>query len=62
MIELRNITKKFGETKAIDDISFKIERGEIVGFLGQNGAGKTTTMKIITGILEPTEGEVLIYK
>ena len=60
MIELRNITKKFGETKAIDDISFRIERGEIVGFLGQNGAGKTTTMKIITGIFEPTEGEVLI--
>ena len=60
MIELKNVTKKYGDFKALDDISFKIEKGEIVGFLGKNGAGKSTTLKIIAGILEPTEGTVLI--
>lgn len=60
MIELKNVTKKYGEFKALDNVSFKIEEGEIVGFLGQNGAGKTTTMKLITGLLEPTEGQVII--
>ncbi|MBR2705399.1 MAG: ABC transporter ATP-binding protein [Clostridia bacterium] len=60
MIELKNVTKKYGDFKALDDVSFKIEKGEIVGFLGQNGAGKTTTMKIITGLIEPTEGQVFI--
>ena len=60
MIELKNVTKKYGDFKALDDVSFKIEKGEIVGFLGKNGAGKTTTMKIITGLIEPTEGQVLI--
>ena len=60
MIELKNVTKKYGNIKAVDGISFKINKGEIVGFLGQNGAGKTTTMKIITGLVDPTEGEVLI--
>lgn len=60
MIELKNVTKKYGEFKALDNISFKIGKGEIVGFLGQNGAGKTTTMKIITGLIEPTEGQVFL--
>lgn len=60
MIELKNITKKYGDFTAVDSISFKIEKGEIVGFLGQNGAGKTTTMKMITGLIEPTEGEIYI--
>ncbi len=60
MIELKNVTKKYGDFKALDDVNFKIEKGEIVGFLGQNGAGKTTTMKLITGLLEPTEGQILI--
>lgn len=60
LIELKNVTKKYGDFKALDNISFKIKKGEIVGFLGQNGAGKTTTMKLITGLIEPTEGEVLI--
>ena len=46
MIELKNVTKKYGNFTAVNDVSFKIEKGEIVGFLGQNGAGKTTTMKI----------------
>lgn len=60
MIELKNVTKKYGNFKAIDNISFKIEKGEVVGFLGQNGAGKTTTMKMITGLIEPTNGEIFI--
>lgn len=60
MIELKGVTKKYGDFKAVDNISFKIEKGEIVGFLGQNGAGKTTTMKIITGLAEASEGEVFI--
>lgn len=60
MIELKNVTKKYGEFTAVNDVSFKIEKGEIVGFLGQNGAGKTTTMKMITGLAEPTEGEIFI--
>lgn len=62
MIELKNVTKKYGEYTAIDNISFEIEKGEIVGFVGQNGAGKTTTMKLITGLIEPTEGEIFINK
>ncbi|MBQ3407699.1 MAG: ABC transporter ATP-binding protein [Clostridia bacterium] len=60
MIELKNVTKMYGNFKALDNVNFKIEKGEVVGFLGQNGAGKTTTMKIITGLIEPTEGEVYV--
>jgi ABC-2 type transport system ATP-binding protein len=60
LIELKNVTKKYGNFKAVDNISFKIEKGEVVGFLGQNGAGKTTTMKMITGLIEPTNGEIFI--
>ncbi len=60
MIELKNVTKKYGKSTAIDNMSFKIEKGEIVGFLGQNGAGKTTTMKLITGLIDPTEGNIYI--
>ena len=60
MIELKIVTKKYGNFKAVDNISFKIEKGEVVGFLGQNGAGKTTTMKMITGLIEPTNGEIFI--
>lgn len=60
MIELKNVTKKYGKHIAIDNISFKIEKGEIVGFLGRNGAGKTTTMNLITGLLKPTDGEIYI--
>lgn len=56
MIEVSHLTKCYGERKAIDDLSFKIESGEVVGFLGPNGAGKSTTMKIITGFMAPTEG------
>ena len=60
MIELKNVTKRYGNFTAIEDMSFKIKKGEIVGFLGQNGAGKTTTMKMITGLIDATEGEILI--
>jgi len=60
MIELKDVTKKFGTKTAVDGISFKIEKGDIVGFLGPNAAGKTTTMRIITGFFPPTSGQVKI--
>lgn len=60
MIEVKNVTKKYGGFVAIDNISFNIEEGEIIGLLGPNGAGKSTTMNMITGFIEPTEGEILI--
>lgn len=60
MIEVRNLTKKFGFITAVDDISFQLDKSEIVGFLGPNGAGKSTTMKMITGYLAPGSGSVLI--
>lgn len=60
MIEVKNITKKYGSLTAVDNISFKINEGEIIGLLGPNGAGKSTTMNMITGYIEPTEGEILI--
>lgn len=60
MIELKNVYKRYGTAIVINDMSFKIEKGKIVGFLGQNGAGKTTTMKLIAGLIKPSEGEVLI--
>ncbi len=60
MIEVRNLTKKYGNTVAVDNLSFSVEEGEIYGFLGPNGAGKSTTMNIITGYIAASEGEVLI--
>lgn len=60
MIELKNVTKKYANFIAVDNISFHIEEGEIVGLLGPNGAGKSTTMNMITGFIEPTEGEIII--
>lgn len=59
-IEVQNITKKYNNQIAVNNISFKAEKGEIVGFLGPNGAGKSTTMKIITGFIPPSSGSVLI--
>jgi ABC-2 type transport system ATP-binding protein len=59
-IEVKNLTKVYGEQKAIDHISFTVNKGEIVGFLGPNGAGKSTTMKIITGYLQPDEGDAFV--
>ncbi len=60
MIEVRNLTKTYGATVAVQGLDFAVERGEIVGFLGPNGAGKTTTMRILAGSLGATEGEALI--
>ncbi|MDT8418204.1 MAG: gliding motility-associated ABC transporter ATP-binding subunit GldA [Lutibacter sp.] len=59
-IEVKNITKLYGEQKALNNVSFSIEKGEIVGFLGPNGAGKSTMMKIITGYINASEGEVFV--
>lgn len=59
-ISVQNISKTYGTQKALDEINFTIEKGEIVGFLGPNGAGKSTTMKIINGYVKPDGGEVLI--
>lgn len=59
-INITHLTKEFGDQKAVDDISFRVKAGEIVGFLGPNGAGKSTTMKISTGYLPPTSGTVEI--
>lgn len=60
MIEVKNVTKKYGKFVAVDDISFKINEGEIVGLLGPNGAGKSTTMNMLTGYIEQTEGDIII--
>ncbi len=60
MIALENVTKSYGPTVAVDDVSFAVDRGEVVGFLGPNGAGKTTAMRLITSYLEPDSGSVLI--
>jgi ABC-2 type transport system ATP-binding protein len=59
-IEVSQLTRIYGEQKAVDDISFSLNRGEIVGFLGPNGAGKSTTMKMITGYLKPDKGIALV--
>lgn len=60
IIDIRNLTKKFGKFTAVNSINFKIHKGEILGFLGPNGAGKTTTIKMINGLLKITSGEILI--
>ena len=60
MIQVENITKKYGSFVAVNDISFEIDEGEIVGFLGPNGAGKSTTMNMITGFIEPTSGRIIV--
>ncbi len=60
MIEVKNVTKKYGDFIAVEDISFSIKKGEIIGLLGPNGAGKSTTMNMMTGFIEPTEGEIII--
>lgn len=60
MIEVKNVTKKYGNFYAVRNINFEVQDGEIVGFLGRNGAGKTTTMNMITGFIEPTEGDIFV--
>ncbi len=60
MIEIQNLTKSYGQIKAVNDLNFTVEKGEILGFLGPNGAGKSTTMNIITGFIPPSEGSVKV--
>jgi len=60
VIEARGLSKRYGDLMAVDDVSFEIGKGEVVGFLGPNGAGKTTTMRILTGFLPPTDGTAVI--
>jgi ribosome-dependent ATPase len=60
-IEAHGLTKRFGSFTAVDHVSFRIERGEIFGFLGSNGCGKSTTMKMLTGLLPPSEGEIALF-
>jgi len=60
MIKAENLTKMFGAKRAVDEVSFTVERGEVLGFLGPNGAGKSTTMRVITGFIPPTDGRVSV--
>src|SRR5262245_57941693 len=60
MIQVKNLTKQFGEVLAVNDISFEVNAGEVFAFLGPNGAGKTTTIKMLTTLLRPTKGELQI--
>lgn len=60
MIKVSGLTKRFGTRRAVDNISFEVKKGEILGFLGPNGAGKTTTMRMLVGVLPPTSGEIYI--
>ena len=60
MIEARGLTKRYGDLVAVEDVSFSLARGEVVGFLGPNGAGKTTTIRMLTGFLPPTDGTAVI--
>lgn len=60
MIEIKNVTKKYPNITAVDHISFEVKDGEVVGLLGPNGAGKSTTMNMITGFIEPTEGQIIV--
>jgi ABC-2 type transport system ATP-binding protein len=60
VIEVQHLTKRYGPVTAVDDVSFTVERGEILGFLGPNGAGKTTTMRVLTGYMPPTDGKAIV--
>jgi ABC-2 type transport system ATP-binding protein len=60
VIEVQHLTKRYGPVTAVNDVSFKAERGEILGFLGPNGAGKTTTMRVLTGYMPPTDGKAIV--
>ena len=61
MLEVRNLTKLYTRRPAVDDVSFTIGPGEILGYLGPNGSGKSTTVKMLTGLLEPSRG-LILYK
>lgn len=60
MISVENLSKTFGDNLALDNISFEVKKGEVLGFLGPNGAGKTTTMRILTGLISPTKGNIKV--
>lgn len=60
LLEIEGLTKRFGPITAVDNISFSVDRGEVLGFLGPNGAGKSTAMKMITGYLSPTAGNISV--
>ena len=60
MIEVKSLGKSYGAIKAVNELSFTVEAGQVLGFLGPNGAGKSTTMKMLTGFLTPTSGSALI--
>jgi ABC-2 type transport system ATP-binding protein len=60
MIQVKKLSKEFGPIKAVDDVSFSVEKGEVLGFLGPNGAGKSTTIRMIAGYITPSDGEILI--
>src|SRR5262245_50144199 len=60
MIKVENLVKTFGPKRAVDGVSFSVERGEVLGFLGPNGAGKSTSMRMITGFIPPTEGKIAV--
>ena len=60
MIQVHHVTKAFPGRIAVDDVSFEVSSGEILGFLGPNGAGKTTTMRVVAGFLPPTHGTVVV--
>ena len=62
MLEARGLTKRYTTVTAIDDVSFTVKPYEVLGYLGPNGSGKSTTVNIITGLLEPTRGEVLVQR
>jgi len=60
MIDVKNVSKIFGTKKAVDNISFSVEKGDVLGFIGPNGAGKSTTMRMVTGFLPPSAGNISI--
>ena len=60
MIKVEHLVKRYGNRNVVDDLTFTVEKGQIVGFLGPNGAGKSTTMNMITGYIASTEGKVMI--
>ena len=60
MIKVEHLSKSFGPKRAVNDISFSVERGEVLGFLGPNGAGKSTTMRMLTGFIPPSAGKITV--
>ena len=60
VIDVKGLTKRFGDFTAVNHVSFQVERGEVLGYLGPNGSGKTTTIRMLLGLLQPTEGDALV--